>query len=406
LHSDLEARLRTELAPELEVLRQIGSGNHAAVYLAREPALKRLVAVKVLHPTLSADPVMRRRFQREAQSAASIRHPNVTPIFQTRALSDGLPLIVMEYVDGRTLEDVLEARGPLPIDEARTMVATLASALAAAHERGIVHRDIRPGNIFIENATGRAVHADFGIAALLESGSDTVTRLTTGGMRLGDVKYMSPEQLRNEPVNEQSDVYSLAMLAFQVLTGHVPFDDRTIALQIASRLRDAPKSPASLRPEIPQDLADTVVRALALDPNHRPRARDLAHSLRNEPGSTPAVEPPPAGPLGAFLNELKRRRVYRVAVFYVVFGAGLVQIAGDFGGALGVGEAGVNALTIIVALGFPAALVLSWLYDITAGGIHRTRGEAQTLRGGPTWLPWVGLAASIALEALLIWWIW
>jgi hypothetical protein len=90
----------------------------------------------------------------------------------------------------------------------------------------------------------------------------------------------------------------------------------------------------------------------------------------------------------------------------VVFGAGLVQIAGDFGGALGVGEAGVNALTIIVALGFPAALVLSWLYDITAGGIHRTRGEAHSPRGGPTWIPWVGLAASIALEALLIWWVW
>jgi serine/threonine-protein kinase len=405
LASDLEARLREELAPELEVLRLLGSGTHASVFLAREPALKRLIALKALHPTLAADPVMRRRFQREAQSAASIRHPNVTQIFQTRLLADGLPVIMMEYIEGRTLADLLEARGPVPIEEARPMLASLASALAAAHARGIVHRDIRPGNVFIENTTGRAVLADFGIAALVESGSDTATRLTTAGMRLGDVKYMSPEQLRNEPVTAQSDVYSLGMLAFEVLTCHVPFDDRGIAAQIAARLRDAPKPAASLRPEIPADLSDSITRALALDPRHRPRAHDLpaAWGLRPAPGQD--AEQGPVSPIASFLNELKRRRVYRVAVFYIVFGAGLVEITDNFGSVFGMGQGGVEILTIVVALGFPAALVLSWLYDITAGGIRRTSGEEGARAGGPAWLPWVGLAASVALEALLVWWV-
>lgn len=403
--SDLEARLRAELAPELEVLRQLGSGTHASVFLAREPALKRLVAIKVLHPSLAADPISRRRFEREAQSAASIRHANVTPIFQTRSLGDGVPLIVMEYVDGRTLADVLEASGPLPVDDARAMLSSLASALAAAHERGIVHRDVRPGNVFIENASGRAVLADFGIAALLETGADTVTRLTTGGMRLGDVKYMSPEQLRNEPVTEQSDVYALGMLAFEVLTGRTPLSDKPIATQISARLRDAPKSPATYRSGIPQDLADGVTRSLAIDPHHRPRARDLARIWGG--ASTPDAGPDhaTAGPFAVFLNELKRRRVYRVAALYLFSGAGLVEIANNFGGVFGLGQGGVDALTIIVALGFPAALVLSWVYDITAGGIRRTQGARGTLSSGPTWLPWVGLAASVALEALLVWWV-
>jgi hypothetical protein len=285
------------------------------------------------------------------------------------------------------------------------MLASLASALAAAHARGIVHRDIRPGNVFIENTTGRAVLADFGIAALVESGSDTATRLTTAGMRLGDVKYMSPEQLRNEPVTAQSDVYSLGMLAFEVLTCHVPFDDRGIAAQIAARLRDAPKPAASLRPEIPADLSDSITRALALDPRHRPRAHDLpaAWGLRPAPGQD--AEQGPVNPIASFLNELKRRRVYRVAVFYIVFGAGLVEITDNFGSVFGMGQGGVEILTIVVALGFPAALVLSWLYDITAGGIRRTSGEEGARAGGPAWLPWVGLAASVALEALLVWWV-
>jgi serine/threonine protein kinase len=406
VQSDLEDRLRAELAPELEVLRQLGTGTHATVFLAREPALKRLVAVKVLHPKFSSDPVMRRRFQREAQAAANIRHPNVTPIHQTRSLTDGLPCIVMEYVEGRTLGDLLAARGPLPLDEATQILAILASALHAAHERGIVHRDVRPGNVFIENQTGRAVLADFGIAALVETGSDTLTRLTTGGMRLGDVKYMSPEQLRGESATEQSDVYALGMLGFEILTGHVPFDDRPIAQQLTARLREAPRSPASIRPEIPDDLGSTIVRCLALDPNHRPRARDLARALS---ARNPAdlLQEPIAGPFSGFLNELKRRRVYRVAVFYIVVGAGLVEIAGNFGGALGLTAPGVEVLTIIVALGFPAALVLSWLYDITGGGIRRTREERDGTErpAGIAWIPWIGLAASVALEALLVWWL-
>ncbi|MGH7503435.1 MAG: serine/threonine-protein kinase [Longimicrobiales bacterium] len=402
--SDLADRLRAELAPELEVLRLLGEGSHAAVFLAREPALKRLVAVKVLHPSHARDTVMRRRFQREAQSAASIRHPNVIPIHRIQTLEDGLPCIIMEYIDGRTLADLIAARGPLPVDEANTILVAVASALAAAHERGIVHRDVRPGNVFIENNTGRAVLADFGIAALMETGADTVTRLTTGGMRLGDVKYMSPEQLRGESVTEQSDVYALGMLGFETLTGRIPFDQPNAVRQMAARLKDAPPSPASLRPGIPPDLAATIVKCLAVDARHRPRAHELARRLAPDPAAAAPDRPQQAGPLSAFLNELRRRRVYQVAMFYIVFGGGSVSLARDFGDGLGVPAGAVDAMALVVALGFPAALVLSWLYDITAGGIRRTSQDGASKRvHGPAWVPWVGLTASIAL-ALLIWW--
>jgi serine/threonine protein kinase len=189
----LDEPLRAALLPELEPIRLLGSGATAHVYLAREPALARLVA---------ADAVARQRFEREAQSAARIAHPHVTAIYRVGRVPDGRPYIVMEYVEGRTLTDVLAAGGVYEEPAARELLAALASALTAAHEKGVIHRDVRPANVLLENRTGRAVLGDFGVAGLLDSGSAAAARLTTAGMVLGDPRYHSPEQVRGEPAVE------------------------------------------------------------------------------------------------------------------------------------------------------------------------------------------------------------
>lgn len=409
--SELEARLRSELVPDLEIVRLLGTGAQADVFLARESALKRLVAVKVLHSRLSNDPVMRRRFEREAQSAARIRHPNVTPVYRVGRLADGVPYIVMEYIDGRTLSDMLAARGPLSIEEARGVLVNVASALAAAHEQGIVHRDVRPGNVFIESRTGRAVLADFGIVALRETGADDATQLTTVGMRLGDVRYMSPEQLSGEQVTDRSDVYALGLLAHEVLTGHVPFDDAVPAMQIRARLHERPRSPAELRPEIPPALAQLVQNCLAPDPNHRPYARELVslgQASADEAGSARGPALASAGPVGGFLAELKRRHVYKIGAFYLVVGLGLVEAANNLVPPLGLPETTITVIAILVVVGFPVALVLSWIYDFRAGEIQRTERvdrprRATAIRARV--VPWIALALSATLAAALIAWL-
>jgi serine/threonine-protein kinase len=268
--TDPVEKLRIELAPELEVIRLLGRGSTALAFLAREPALKRLVTLKVLRRQLAADRVARQRFEREAQAAARISHTNVATVYRVGRLHDGIPYIVMEYADGRSLADTIAARGRLPVDEAHRVLAALASALAAAHEQGVVHRDLRPGNIFNENRTGRVLLTDFGIAALLESGADGATQLTPAGARLGETRYVSPEQARAEPVTELSDVYAFGIVAFELLTGVHPLD---LDYSVDALDGQAP------RVDIAPDMKRVVDRCLSVDANRRPRAQDLMAML-------------------------------------------------------------------------------------------------------------------------------
>ncbi len=392
--------LTSELQPELELLRPLGSGSTAEVYLARESALQRLVAVKVLRSQLAADPVARKRFEREAQSAARISHPNVTVIHRIGRLSNDIPYIVLEYVDGRTIRDVVEARGALELSEARTLLAGVASALAAAHERGIVHRDVRLDNVFLENRTGRAVLADFGIAALLETGASSVTRLTMGGVRMGEPSHMSPEQIRGEPVTAQSDVYAFGIVAYEVLTGRGPYEARTAAEVLSAHLQQEPRPLRELRPEVEPRLAALIESCLAKEPQRRPQAREIAEALRGAPAAGGAAAP--EGALAVFLSELKRRRVYQVLAGYTAVALAVL------GGAQTVFEAfdlphWSYKLTVATTLaGLPVAVILAWAYDLTAGGIRRTRSRSTSGRGWQT-LKWSGLGASILIAALVAW---
>jgi len=402
-----DADLQAELAGDLELIRTLGQGATASVYLAREPALQRLVALKVLGQDLAADEVGRKRFEREAQSAARISHPHVTQVYRVGRLASDLPYMVMEYVDGRTLTDVIKARGPLEVDRAKEVLSAVAAALAAAHARGIVHRDVRPGNVFLEKRTERAVLGDFGIAALVETGAAASPRLTAAGVRLGNVRYMSPEQVLGDPVTEQSDLYAFGILAYETLTGQGPYEARSDAQLVAAHLEAEPRPLRSLRPEVDAGLASLIERCLARDPNERPRADEVADALQSPASAMAAVGVVGPGaddsPVAAFLAELRRRRVYQVLVAYGALAVAVLGGAQAVYDAFAFSNRSYRLLVSGVLAGFPIALVLSWAYDVTATGIRRTQPGTNAGGGRIGALKWAGLGSSVVVVLMLGW---
>lgn len=397
---ELDDLVRDELAPELRVVRLLGRGSVARVYLAREAALDRLVAVKVLTPEKARDETVRSRFEREARSAARISHRNVTAVHRVGRLSYGLPYLVMEYVEGRNLSDVLRAQGPLSEEEARATLSQLAAALAAAHAREIIHRDVKPANVLREKGTGRIVLTDFGIAAVQDTGREETPRLTAQGQVLGDVPYVSPEHLKGEPLTELADIYSLGVLGYEILAGRGPYDaDSARALRVA-HLREEPADLTDLRPGVDPEFASLLRRCLAKNPRHRPAAAQVARSLEGPESRDGETEPATA--IEAFLSELKRRRVYQVAAAYVVGAATIIGLSAD---TVLLPEWARRVIQITLIAGFPVALVLAWIFDVRAGQITRTptrTGDAKTPRV-QRWLKAVALLASLLMAGLIGW---
>ncbi len=286
-----EDRVREELAPELHIIRPLGKSRAAEVYLAREPELKRLVAVKVLAPGLGSDENAVRRFAREAQSAARIAHPNVVTVYRVGRLKDGLPYLVMRYVKGRSLAALLQAEGPLSAPMACAILGSVASAVAAAHDKRIVHRDVKPENVLIEDSTGNALVFDFGIAAVLESGDEEPDRITTIGHAIGDPQYMSPERLRGEQVTERADVYNLGLVGYELFAGTGPFRASSNREWIEAHLNSEPTRLSEIRSCGSADLEDLLLRCLAKDPDHRPNAEDVARAVQEHSLSRPPAAP-------------------------------------------------------------------------------------------------------------------
>jgi serine/threonine-protein kinase len=216
--TDSTASLQALLTGQYLIERELGRGGMGVVYLARDVRLDRPVAIKVLPRALAADPELRERFLREARTSAQLSHPNIVPIYRADEI-DGVAFFTMGFVDGETLAERLRARGPLPPAEAVRMLREAAWALASAHARGVVHRDVKPENIMIERGSNRAVVTDFGIAQ-----NQLATPMTQGGMVLGSVHYMSPEQAAGDALDGRSDLYSLGVVGFQILSGRLPFD--------------------------------------------------------------------------------------------------------------------------------------------------------------------------------------
>lgn len=274
-YDGLTAQVTDELAPELQVMRTLGSSAVSHVFLAREPALRRLVAVKVLSPDLLGDETAQRRFEREAQSAARIAHPNVVTVYRVGRLSSGLPYLVMRYVKGRSLAAELQAEGPVSLERACSILGNVASAVAAGHRQRVVHRNIKPGNILVESATDEIFVADFGIAAIMASGDEEPERLTTTGHLIGDPQYMSPERLLGEAVGERADVYNIGIVGYEMLAGRGPFTASSNRGWTEAHLNEEPPPITELEPRVDSRLSDFLLRCLSKNPLHRPDAADV-----------------------------------------------------------------------------------------------------------------------------------
>jgi serine/threonine protein kinase len=259
--------LAESLRGQFHVERELGRGGMGVVYLAREEQLDRLVALKVLPPLLATQPDTRERFLREARTAARLAHPNVVPVYRADE-AGGTAFFAMAFVDGETLADRVRDRGPLPPADAVPILRSAAWALAYAHAHGVVHRDVKPENILLERATGRTLVTDFGIAhhATL---SGEAARLTQDGHVLGTLHYMSPEQVNGERLDGRSDLYALGVVAFQVLSGRLPFEGLPMpAVLVAHATRPAPLL-REVAPNVPASLAAVVDRCLAKRPDDR-----------------------------------------------------------------------------------------------------------------------------------------
>jgi serine/threonine-protein kinase len=286
----VDSRVGSELAGyRIESL--IARGGMAAVYLAEHLRLRRKVALKLLAPELAADERFQERFLRESQLAASLDHPNVVPIYDADE-AEGVLYIAMRYVEGSDLRDLLRRDGALEPARALRLVAQAAAGLDAAHRRGLVHRDVKPGNILL----GEDEHvyvSDFGLTKQASS----QTGLTATGQLVGTVDYVAPEQIRGESVDARADVYSLACVLYECLAGAKPFEKDTEVAIIWAHMQDPPPAVSEKRPELPRGLDDVLAKGMAKEPSQRPlTCRELVEAARQELGLSSGEIPSPVPP--------------------------------------------------------------------------------------------------------------
>src|SRR5688572_30118517 len=287
--SELRAHIDRVLSAHYELDSEIGRGGMGVVYRARDKRLKRHIAIKVLPPELAFQSSIKTRFLREAETAAQLSHPHIVPIYSVDEV-EGLVFFVMAYISGDNLGKRLHDRGVLPVDEVRRITREVADGLAYAHERGVVHRDIKPDNILLDAATGRTMVTDFGIARAvsdMDSG-----RLTATGMAIGTPAYMSPEQAAGDrEIDGRSDLYALGIVAYQMLVGEPPFVASSTPAMLVKHISERPTPVGQRRSDVPQDLARAVMLCLEKDPVMRfPSAGSMVTAL--DTGNVPELRQP------------------------------------------------------------------------------------------------------------------
>jgi eukaryotic-like serine/threonine-protein kinase len=250
------------IAGRYELEELVGSGGMSSVFKARDTLLERRVALKVLHPHFTDDDQYVERFRREARAVAQLSHPNIVTVID-RGEDEGRQFIVFELIEGRTLKDVLDEEGRLPVRRALEIAIQVARGLAFAHEQGLVHRDVKPQNVIL-NGDGRAKVTDFGIARSLD-----VQGVTQSGTVLGTSNYIAPEQASGKQVDRTTDVYSLGVVLFELLSGEVPFPGESFVAVAMQHVSEPPPSLLDVRPDVPARVAHAVDRALEKDPAAR-----------------------------------------------------------------------------------------------------------------------------------------
>ena len=269
-----------------QIDRKLGEGGMSYVYQAQELASGKAVAVKILIPRLSRDPASVERLRREATIATRLNHPNVCPILRLGETPDRLIYLVMPYLEGEPLSEHEARRGPFPVAEGIPLLVQVCQGLGHAHELQIIHRDLKPENVMLvpdpaDPSGFRAVVMDFGLAKERRAGPDVV-KLTATGIVLGTPEFMSPEQIRGKPLDGRSDVYALAILAFELFTGQLPFTGKSAQETMIARLRGAPLPLRAVRGDLPAKLEAVIARALSVNPVERYGSMaELAHALES-----------------------------------------------------------------------------------------------------------------------------
>jgi serine/threonine-protein kinase len=328
--------LQDELAGRYSIERELGRGGMGIVLLARDVALDRPVAIKLLPSQLAARDAERDRFVNEARTAAGLSHPNIVPIHLVEARG-GLVYFVMAYVDGETLRERVERAGPLPPRLAMKLLQEVAWALAYAHQRGVIHRDVKPDNIMIERASERALVTDFGIA-LGQRGDSS----PAGGI-VGTARYMSPEQACGEPVDARSDLYSLGATFFYALTGRPPFEAKNLPAILAKQVAEPAPLVQAIRPELPDKLAAVIDRCLQKAPTARFQVGDDVARVVGEARGRDFRAPPM---VRAFVRNAQVTTMVLLAMAF----AGQSVTAGSTGVSFSFGGPGLIGIVLVAQL--------------------------------------------------------
>ena len=383
------ADTRQLFANRYETEHRLGIGGMAEVVLARDSALGRRVALKLLAPQLAADPVFVERFRREATAIASLNHPNVIVVYD-HGVADGQPFIAMEYVPGRTLKHVIADAAPFAAGVAIRYAVQMLDGLAAAHSVGIVHRDVKPQNLIVRD-DGTLKVADFGVARSADE-----TMLTQHGSVIGTADYISPEQARGGSAGPASDLYSVGVVLFEMLTGRLPFTG-DLPLAIANQHLRTPAPPVrKINPAVRADLARVVDRALSKDPAARygsaaemkaaltaPPAAESAPTLVAPTARIPAPAPthvmrPHAPPVRRSTRQLTRRHVLAAVGAIVALGATTFALASGDGG-------GTRLVDLPKVVGMPLATAKSALqergFDVRVGATRHADAPIGTVVG-------------------------